>query len=995
MKTNTSGYLALILMLFAFHLSYAQGKVVSGTVTDTDGIPLPGVNIVVKGTTQGTQTDFDGNYSINVEQGQVLEFSYVGYANMEREVGEGVAIDVTMEQDTNALDEIVVVGYGTQRARDVSTAISSIGAKDFKRGVILNPIDQISGKLPGLEVTNSTGDPNQSRTIRLRGQASLTGGQDPLVVLDGVPLDNIDVLDNIPAGDIASYDVLKDASATAIYGSRGANGVIMVQTKQGRKGKSEIQYSGNIGISKIAKTYDMLNAAEWKEGAKSVGASQATIDNRDKGADTKWIDALTRTAVTTSHNVSISGGGDDFSYFGSTNYISQEGIVRNTGKEQMGINFRGEKRAFDDKLSVKLGINHSVTKREYVDPDLFSVATTSLPTFPVYNEDGSYYAFSDFNQYNVVMHQEEQEHNGKENYTVVYGSVDYKLDDVLEGLSVGALGSITRFSRDSTWFRPSFPVENNINRAKISNRNRESKQGNFHINFDRNWGEHHLDFSLVHEYTVFSNDYFSASGQDYAFEDSQAHSLQNGDPAFNQINSYKSRYTLSSFLGRFSYNYARKYYLNINYRRDGSSKFGTNNRWGDFYAVSGAWRISGEDFMSGANWVNDLKLRGGYGVTGNQDAIDPYRTRSLLGNVGRYYDGASDSYKIAYGPMQNSNPDLKWEEVHEANVGLDFQLFDHRVRGNFNYFHKETKNLLFNYKVPVPPFQVSDMLANVGTMVNKGQELQIDVDIIRGKDFNWSAMGQITFIDTEIKSLSGSFSGFELSTEEVPAGNAKGRGMNDQITFLKPGYAPYVFRLPHYVGVDADGNQLFDDGNGGQVTRDGLTTSMYNYYDPSRDFTYGFGTNLSYKNWGLSMFFRGVKGQKIFNNTRLQLDNISRLPGNNMSRRGLQSEIKDGPRVSDLWLEKAGFLRLDNVSLAYTFDQIKMFDSLRLSFTANNLFVITNYHGLDPEVRIANSNVTSTTTGAVTDQSYIDSSYQGDGYYPKSRTFNFGVELTF
>lgn len=970
--------------IFLWGIVFAQEQDISGTVTDSQGVPLPGVNVFIEDSDVGTYTDFDGNYSITAEMGKTLVFSVIGFEDQKVTVGSETVVNVQMEEG-QALDEVVVIGYGTQKAKDVSTAITSVSAADFNQGVMSNPIEQVSGKVPGLVITQPSGDPNENVSIRLRGQASLTGGQSPLIVLDGVPLDDPNIISNIPSEDIASFNVLKDAAATAVYGSRGANGVIIMNTKEGRRGKTEITYSGKIGFSELAKRYDFLNAQEWKDASRRFGADDATLQGLDKGGDTDWMKALTRTAATHSHNLGISGGGEDFTFFGSVTYTEQEGIVVNTGREQLGIHFNAEKKAFDDKLSIRMGIINTDTKREYVDGSIFPASQNSLPVYPVYNDDGSYFAFHDFEQFNAVMHQEEQLNRGKEHLSVLHGGVDYKLDDLLDGLSVGVTGSISRFTKDTDWFKPQFPVENNFNSARKGTEHRESKKGDIHINYSQDWDAHHFDATLVHEYSDFTHDYFNAEGREYLVEENQNNSLQNGNPQFNLIDSYKDRYNLSSFLARFSYNYDGKYYLNASYRRDGSSKFGVNNRWGNFPAFSVAWRLSQENFLSEVDWINDLKLRGGYGVTGNQDAIDAYRTQRLLGSLGRFYNGATDSYPLSYGPEQNDNPDLRWEEVHGLNIGLDFSLLSRRLTGDINWFHNKTKNLLFTYRVPVPPFYVNDILANVGSMVNKGVELSLSGDIIDTGDFTWSVDGQITVIDTKITNLSGTYSGFDLSTDNVEGGVAEGRGLsNFPITYLKKGYAPFVFYLPHYIGTDANGNQVFSDGQGGEVLQGDLNPDMYNYYDPSPDFTYGIGSNFGYKNWGLNFFLRGVSGQKIFNNSRLNIDNVTRLPGNNVTRTGLNSGIEDGPAVSDLWLEKAGFLRMDNITLSYTFRDIPQISSLRLSATANNLFVITDYKGLDPEIRIADTN-----------QAYIDANKGDTGYYPKDRTFMLGVNIAF
>ncbi len=986
MKKNTLPLKFLLTVCFLLTTgwwAYAQQKEVKGTVTDgISGEPLPGVTVRVKEVTGvGTITGSDGQFSLEVPaDAKNLVFSYVGYSSVTLPISAG-AMDVQMTKGKN-LEEVVVVGYGTQKAKDVSAAISSISSQDFNKGVVTNPIEQIQGKVAGLVITNPGGDPNSNASIRLRGQVSLTGGQAPLVVLDGVPLDDPNQIANIPPGDIASYDVLKDASATAIYGARGANGVIIINTKKGQAGRTQVTYSGYIAMDRIAKAYDMLDAAEWKAAAKQIGVDEETIANIDKGGNTDWTKAFTRTAISNNHNLGISGGSKNFTYYGSVNYLNQQGIVVNTGKDEVGLRFNAEQKAFDDKLDIQVGILNTQINRRLVDYSTFTSLYNTPPVYPVYNADGSFFAYSDFEQFNPLEHQLEQLNRGKEHLTIMHGTINYEL---VPGLKLGATGSLSYFNKQTDWFQPSFPVENNFNSGNKYNENRNSKKGNLHVNYNHSWGKHSFTATVVHEYNDFIFDHFQASGQQYPVEQNQNNALENGNPQYNSINSYKEEYELASFLGRITYNYNSKYYLDASFRRDGSSKFGVNHRWGNFPAISAAWRISGENFMRNVTWLNDLKLKAGYGVTGNQDAIDAYRSQQLLGSVGRYYDAENSRFPLAYAPTQNANPDLKWEEVHGINIGIDFSLFNNRLSGDVNWFHNKTKNLLYNYTVPVPPFYVNTILANVGDMLNKGLEVQVNADIIKNRNLTWTLNGQITFINTVISNLSGTYAGFNVSTDNIQAGIAEGRGMSDvPITYLKVNYAPYTFFLPHYLGVDEDGNQLFSDGKGGQVTQGDLNTSMFHYIDPSPKFSYGISNSFHYKNWGLSFFLRGVAGQKIFDNSRLVLDNINRLPGNNVTKDALTNGIRDAAVSSDHWLENASYIRLDNFSLSYSFKHINFLTSLQVYIAGNNLFVITPYRGLDPEIRVTDSN-----------EAYIDATKADDNFYPKSRSLSFGINASF
>jgi TonB-linked SusC/RagA family outer membrane protein len=971
---------ALLFFLCVSPSVFAQTRTISGRVVDAQsGQPMAGVTVRVKEVSGvGTTTNAQGHYQLSVPaEARTLIFSFVGYQNQEQPIT-GNEINVSL-QPGEALQEVVVVGYGTQRAQDVSAAISSISNKDFNKGIVTNPMQQIQGKVAGLVITQPGGDPNQNVIIRLRGQTSITGGQTPLIVVDGVPLDDPSQIANIPPGDIESYDVLKDASATAIYGSRGANGVIIINTKKGQAGQTRVTYNGYVGLDWQAKYYDLLNANEWRTATQQLGIYQQSLD---KGANTNWQKAITQTAFSHAHNLMISGGTDKFTYSAAGNYINQQGIVINSGKNEIGLRFNAQQKALNDKLTLNYGLLSTRTNRKYVDYSIFTYVFSTPPTYPVYNPDGSYFGFFDFEQQNPVAQQMLQLNRGSENLNIYSAGADYEL---FTGFKVGLLGSLSYFNKQTDFFQPTLPGVGNINNGAKYSENRNSKKGNIHIEYTHTWNNvHNFDFTGVYEYNNFLYDNFRAAGQQYLVQDNQDNALQNGNTAFNQISSYKEEYTLISFLGRVTYNYRGKYYIDASFRRDGSSKFGVNNRWGNFPAVSAAWRISEEGFMRNVSWINDLKIKIGYGVTGNQDAITPYATQLLVGSIGRYYNPVNPAYAYpqSYAPTQNANPDLKWEERHGFNVGLNFSLFNDRLGGDVNVFNDKTKNLLYYYTVPVPPFYVNTILANVGSLTNKGVEISLNGTIIKGNKFNWTANGQITFIKTRVTSLSGTYAGYKLSTDNIPGGYAEGRGLSSNpITYLKVGYSPYVFYLPHWEGVDANGNQLFDSA-GVKIPNYGNAT--FRYIDPAPKFNYGLGSTLSYGNWSLNFFFRGVYGQKIFNNTLLDVEFVKRLPGNNVTKEALTNGIKDAAVASDHWLENASYLRLDNISLSYSFKQVKGIGSIDLYVTANNVFVITPYRGLDPEIRNADTN-----------EAYIDANYGSDGYYPRTRSIVFGVNVSF
>lgn len=984
LKLRYSMLLVLLLMSVA---SFGQ-TVLSGKVSNEKGEGLPAVTITVKGTATSTVTDAGGGFTLNLPQGaKAIVVSSVGFSDQEISVEGKSSITVTLQENVQSLNDVVVVGYGTARRKDVTGAVANLASKDFNGGIISNPVQQIQGKVAGLVITQPGGDPNQNAIIRLRGQTSLTGGQTPLVVLDNIPLDDPNQINLIPPGDILSYDVLKDVSATAIYGARGANGVIIINTKKGAAGRMQVNYNGYVGMNTLAGSLHLLNAQQWKQGSLAAGVSQTSIDQLDHGANTDWLDAVTRTAYSHSHNVSITGGANGFSYNGSVSYLNQDGLVINSGKEMMGIRFNAEQKALNNKLTINVSLLANQVNRKYVDYNIFEFVNVTPPTYPVYNDDGTYYHYTGYHMQNPVERQMLQTNTGKESLIQMSGRVDYEL---VRGLKIGVLGSISRNNLQTAFFQPTFAVVGNINNGSQTNGNINSDKGDVHINYLKDFGKHNLSVTGVYEYNNFTNNSFAASGQDFLVEDLGADYLSGGNPAYNSISSYKENFKLISFLGRAAYNYDQKYYATVSFRRDGSSKFGANNQWGNFPSASIAWRLTQENFLKNVAWLNELKLNAGYGVVGNQDAITPYSTLLTLAGGTRYYDPSSSNYQYprSYSPNQNANPDLKWEERVGRNIGLDFAMFKSRLGGSINFYSDKTKNLLFNYSVPVPPFFVPTILANVGSLTNKGVELQLNGTIVQGRKFTWSASGQITFVSTKVTSLEGSYDGTPIKSDLVPVGYALGRGyQGNAITFLKVGYSPYIFYLPASAGLSptvdpsTNSNQLYYTADG--KTTPNIAEAKKIFVDPAPKFTYGFNSTFTYDRWSLNFFLRGVQGQKVFNNYENVTSNTSRLPGNNITEDGLTNGIKGSQTASDRWLEKASYLRLDNATLAYTFKPSKSVQALKVYVTGSNLFVITPYKGLDPEISIGNSS-----------QAYIDGNANGVGFYPRSRSLVVGVNIT-
>ena len=833
-------------------------------------------------------------------------------------------------------ETLINFGYGTQHQSDVTGAVASLTPENFNQGAVFNPVDQLSGKIAGLTITEPGGDPNQVASVSLRGQSSLLGNLSPLFVVDGVILDNAAQFQNIPPDDIASYDILKDASAAAIYGARGANGVIIVTTKKGAAGRPVVSYDGLVATGMQSKYYDLLTPTEYRA---TVGAT--TLDH---GANTDWQKAIGRSAIGQRHYVSLSGGSNALTYLASANYQNQQGIILNNGKEQLGLRFSGELKAIGDKLDVKAGMQNVNTTRKLIDYSNFSYVFNSPPTFPVKNPDGSYYAFSDFEEANPVEHLAQEVLGAKDQLTLINASADYLITD---GLKLGVLGSASLNKIQSSGYIPAFPLEGNQAESATANENRHSYNANFHINYDKTFGKSSLNLLAAYEYNdhIYNADYahFGASGL------------------------FKEEYKLSSIFGRAVYNYNNRFYATATLREDKPSGFVFNNSNSSFPSLSLAYRFK-KDLFANTGWITDVKLRVGYGLTGN----------------------STD---------QNGNPLFQWEKIQGRNIGLDFSLFNGRLSGSADYFNDLTNSLLVNYLLPSPPFVGGSILANSGSLVNKGLELSLSGRIISGHKLNWIANGQITFISTTITSLAGQYTyngyTYPLNASQTPVGYAQGRGLSSNpVEFLKTGYSPFVFYLPHYTGVDAQGNQTFD----GQTIPQNPNPAGH-YIDPSPKFTYGITNSFDYGNWNLKFALRGVYGQKIFNNTLLNLETVTRLPQNNITKEALTNGIKDAPVASDKWLQGASFLRLDNATLGYSFKGVSFASVLRVYAAANNLFVITKYRGLDPEVRTqngySNSNILfGANTNGAQNQPYIDNNYAGQAYYPWARTFSLGVSIS-
>lgn len=963
-------YWFLIVVLVAFNsIAYAQQKTVSGTVTDDAGLPLPGVSIVVKGTTNGTITNVDGNYTLsNVPENAVLLFSFVGMTTREVAVENQTTISVVLKQQTIGIEEVVAIGYGTQQKREVSGSVSNVSEKDFNKGLTRDAVDLLKGKVPGLSITSGSGDVTSGQTIRLRGTSSLTGSSEPFVVIDGVPGLS---LSSVAPHDIESISVLKDASAAAIYGSRSASGVILVTTKKGKEGLSRIEYDGYVSISDVTNVPDVLTADEWRDYTSSNSMDTGGLD---LGANTDWFDEIMRTGISHNHNLSLSGGGKNSNYRASVSYLNQEGVVKDNQMERYNARLTFNQKALNDRLDITF--TGGITQRDYSPTDTrnFVLAYNMLPVVPVKNPDGTWYDSREYDQGNPVRNIEYNSQLHKN--SLYFGNMNVSLN-LFEGFTAGIRLHKERESDDYGQYYNSETERgrNDQGYAKREYWTLDKELLETTLSYEKNVRKHRMTFLAGYSY---EDNYFQMAGaqnRQFVTDYFGYNNLGTGENLRpSDVWSEKNMNELVSFFGRATYNYDMRYIFTFSLRHDGSSKFGENEKWATFPSVSAAWRIGEESFMEGAGYLDDLKLRVGYGVSGNQDGIDPYKSLQLYGTSGQYYDNGN--WYRAYQISQNANPDLKWEETTMFNIGLDYSFLNSRINGTVEYYDKQTDDLLYTYQVPVPPYLYPEMLANVGSMSNKGVEFLISGDIIRRPDFRWTASINLAHNKNEITSLSND----EFSTSSIKTGDAWIRGGSQNTTHIvEEGREVGTFYGWRSYGLDENGMYIMDDMVDG---KEGLTNDDRTYIGSAQpDLTYGFSNTITYKKWELNFFFRGVYGNDLLNFSKMSYATTQWLPGANVLNDALTIGLNDNPKYSSYYIEDGSYLRLDNASLGYTFDVSGMRDieKLRVYITGQNLFTITNYTGLDPEV----------------DMSGLDPGVEGREYYPKSRTISVGVNVSF
>ncbi len=985
LKQGTQKAMFFVFFLLCSTVMLAQNKV-SGTVLDATGEPLIGVSVLEAGTNNGVVTDYDGNFALTVKQGARLTFSYVGYTTKTLAAANGMK--VTLEEDNKVLNEVVVVGYGTMRRKDVTSSITTVKAEDLNRGVFTDPGQMLQGKVPGL-VISSTADPNGGATITLRGASTLrSGAMSPYYVIDGIP--GVDP-STVAPDDIESIDVLRDATATAIYGSKAANGVIIITTKKGAEEKTNVTYNGYVAIDNILKKYDVATAAELRDYASKNGVAL-----KDGGANTNWQDEVLRTGISHNHNLSISGGNGRTSYMVSGNLMKRQGIIKETGMDRFNVRSLISTKLLKDRLSISMGLNAMYGKHFGVPTgdkgaSVLDAMNYFSPTNPIKNADGSWSTGAGSKNYNplALMYEDTSETIWKRNQFIGKASLE-----ILKGLLWNVNYSWSNYQSTYSGYNT-----RNSQIEGIGNKNGQASRNTYfgheqtfetYLNYGFTAGKHKVDLMAGYSWEKKkNNDGFGVAVEGFYNDDLKWNNLSYAQTVLPVQNSISSGYVENvkniSFYGRANYSFDGRYMLQATIRRDGSSVFGKNNRWGTFPSISGAWNITEEAFMKNQNLFSNLKLRAGYGVSGNAMGFDIYSSFVTYGASGTFvYDGKT--YRT-YAATKNANPDLKWETTSMLNVGLDFGFMKNRINGTIEVYNKKTKDLIWGYPVPTTQYVYGWMDANVGEMTNKGIEFTINIDAIRTKDFNWMTTINLSHNKNTVdKMQNDQFHTTNLTQGDPDVAGVSANGWTQRImegesigTFYTYQYAGTINGRSEYYVLDENGNKTGETTNNPGLKDRAITGCA------QPKLTAGWNNSFSYKNWNLNAFITGVFGNDVYNSPRAHYTSAQMFSdGKNVLKEFLSNPAGDasGSLPSDRFIEKGTYVRLQSLSLSYTFRNCfnNWIQDLTLYGTANNLLTITNYKGLDPEVNL----------GGI--DPGIDYRWSR---YPHARTFMVGVKINF
>lgn len=985
--------------------AFSQQEQVKGAVQDELGKFLSNASVKAENTATGrsyeTSTSSKGVFSFrDFPEGGPYRFivSSMGYqadtlSGYQIKNGQQIALSVRLQVLENAIEE-VYIGYGVTKRADLTGSITTVKAEDLNTGVFSNVGQLLQGKVPGLVISNNNSNPNATPSMTLRGSSSLRSGDatEPYYVIDGVPGASLNL---ISPDDIESIDVLRDASATAIYGSKAANGVIIVTTKKGKSGQSLISYNGYVAMDKIAKRLDMMDAAQYRAYIADNGFSAEPDD--DRGVDTDWQDEVSRTGVSHNHNISILGGSEKTKYNASLNTFDNQGVIKGTDlSRQIGRGFVQTK-AMDDKLDLSFNFNMSLTGQNDVPAQgqglsVFDAMYYYLPYSPIKTEDGNWFEKPDRSQYaNPVSLIEENTNYSKTKFMQAHAKLGY---EIIEGLRYNLDLSLQNKQLNRNQY-------NSINSMMARNMNGRTIRESFedqrkvletNISYDKTFAaKHKISALLGYSWEENNNnDGFQLSTYDFYGDN-----LSYYNPGMaNQVDmngfgdNYLSTLRMISLYSRLNYTFDNKYILQGTFRRDGSSAFGINNRWGTFPSVSAAWKISEESFLQDANFINELKLRAGYGVSGNSFGFNAFSSRAVYGTTGRWYENANGDQQRTLWVLRNSNPNLKWERTDMLNVGLDYALFNNRISGSIEWYDKNTSDLIYDFAVSTALYDGFEFLTtNIGKINNRGVEFSINTVPVRTTSFTWNSGLNLSHNKNVVKSISNDV--FSSNFFDLANLDAAGQSNASQQRLIE-GSPIGQFYTWEWAGYDEEGISTFYVRDEVTGERTGETTITPERKDRTYTgtalpkLTLGWNNSFGYKQWSATALFQGVFGGNIMNATRARHSNVVGNAGNkNILADAAQNERAtdvNSHYLSDRYLESANYLRISSLSLSYTIKNAgRQIKNIRLSATVNNPYVFTNYKGLDPEVNLGG----------------LEPGIDNRQTYPRTRTFLFGANFSF
>ena len=986
----TSRLLVILFMMCIPLIGVAQNAFsVEGVVKDANGEPIIGASVVENGTQNGTVTDIEGAYKLKVKNGNVaLKISYLGYKTQTIELNGRGKLEVKLVDDAANLGEVVVIGYGTMDKKELTSAVSHVSSKDFTRVASVDPSMMIQGKVPGVSITNTgAGDPNNEASIQIRGVSSRAAGLGPLIVIDGVVGGN---LTNLNPNDIESFDILKDGAASAIYGTRGSNGVILVTTKKGeRDGVLHTSYNGNVSFDVIKHELDMLNADEYRANRLASGTGY------DLGASTDWLKEVSRVGVRTQHTLTLSGGNARSNYRASIDYRDAKGVDRYSGRQEYGARFSVNHTTKSGLFTFNANVAPRIAYRKGAQWDVFRNAIEANPTTPIMDprQPNLYYNFKgQMAGYNPVEMEKLEKHTGTTKLLDWDGTIKLNLFPLLltnpgkQVLTTQLTFADHQYDNYNQWFRPSTSTLA-IESGRTGEASQDYSKSSLHslewiTNYSNSFGDHNLKVMAGYSYQYNKYSGLNASNKDFPNDALEDNNLGSGTFAKDEgevdMGSYMNDNKLIAFFGRVSYDWKGRYMMTASLRHEGSSKFGKNYKWGNFPAVSFGWRISDEPFMQETkSWLTDLKLRADYGVTGNQN-FDSYKSLNTMSGFGYYiYNG---KYYQVWGPGKNVNPNLRWEKGKNWNIGLDWTLFGGKLFGSFNYYNRKQQDLLGDYKVSIPPYLFDQTFVNVGTMRNSGFEFDITWNAVKTKDFSYS-------LNVIGATMSNKFVSFSNN-------NFEGQDYYDVVSPQDPypfhtlqriekGRRIGSFYMLKYAGVDPQGRWIVYDKEGDKVLADNATDDDRQFLGNGLPkFTGSMTHTFRYKNIDLSLFFQTALGFDIFNIHDFYYG-TKNFQGNVMDKAYSKNKIiSQNPIVCDYFLEPGDYLKLSSINLGYTLNLNKKYvDAIRLYATASNLFTITKFSGIDP----SNYQLNGLNPGATGSRTY----------FPSTRQFMIGMQIDF